>query len=149
MRGGANSLRAGGYELAGGEVVRFDDWYRPRHPDLTVLFLTQLSDGLGVIWGPSSGEEGRKYRIDPALHLGLTWQTALSPQTTVTLGLQTLWGGRLREGAYLADYGPFGMATVNCRLAATELPPTQTLDYLVNENARTENRITLRVDHRF
>ena len=142
-------LRNGGYELANGQRVSFDGWYRPRHPELTILFLSQVSDGFGITWGLSTGGDGQKYAIDPALLLGLTWQANLSPRSTLTLGLQTVWGGRLRERSCIADYGPFGMAEVNCRLAATEIPPSETLHYLANIGGQAENRLTLRFDHRF
>ena len=142
-------MRSGGYELADGKPVSFDGWYRPHHPEITILFLSQLSDHVGLTWGLSTGGDGKKYTIDPALHLGLTWQADLSPRSTLTLGLQTVWGGHLQERSCSADYGPFGMAEVNCRLAATEMPPAETLRYLANVRGDGDNRITLRFDHWF
>lgn len=142
-------LRAGGYELAGGGVIRFRDWYTPRVPDLTVLFLTQATDRFGIIWGLSSGERGAKYRIDPALHLGLVWQTEVFPDATLSLRVQTVLGGRLRERSCTADYGAFGVAEVNCRLAATLMPPAETLDYLLDVRAEREGTISVRFEYRF
>lgn len=40
------SVKTGTLELAGGEEVRFDEWYSPDFPDLTVLMLTELSEDL-------------------------------------------------------------------------------------------------------
>ena len=138
------TVRSEGYELAGGEVVRFDDWYRPVIPDLTVLLLTELSADLGLIWGVSLGERGEKYRIDPAFHIGLTWQVRLSETATLSTSVQTMIGGRLRETSCSADYGVFGMAEVNCRLAASLLPPEETLDYLFDTPGHRETRVTIR-----
>ncbi|ESW62417.1 MAG: hypothetical protein Q27BPR15_01045 [Rhodobacter sp. CACIA14H1] len=142
-------LRAGGYELAGGGAVRFRDWYRPRLPDLTVLFLTQTSDRFGVIWGLSSGERGVKYRIDPALHLGLVWQAELFPGATLSLRAQAVLGGRLRERSCTADYGIFGVAEVNCRLAAAPMPPEETLGYLLDVRAERESTVSVLFEYRF
>jgi hypothetical protein len=66
----ATGVRAGGYELSDGEYVSFADWYTPAIPDITLLFLREVSNNFGIIWGLSTGEVGEKYRIDPALQLG-------------------------------------------------------------------------------
>lgn len=142
-------IRRGGYELAGGGAVAFRDWYTPDLPDLTLVLLTQLTDGFALTWGVSTGEAGRKYRIAPALHIGFVAQTELWANATLTLSAQTLIGGGLRERSCLADYGPFGMAEVNCRLAATPLPPDETLRYLMDVPGRDDSRISLRFDYRF
>lgn len=43
-------------------------------------------------------------------------------------------GGRLRERSCVANYGEIGgVQAVNCRLAASVLPPGQTLGYLFND----------------
>ena len=145
----ATGLRSGGYELSGGNAVNFDDWYKPRLPDLTVLLLSELSPNFGISWGLSSGEVAEKYRIDPALHLGFTVQTELFPNATLSLTIQTLLGGRLREKSCTADYEEEGISEVNCRLAASLMPPEETLDYLLDVAARDEARITLRLSFRF
>lgn len=144
-----NSVSSGSYELSGGEVVRFDDWYSPVIPDLTFLMLTEVSQNFGIIWGLSTGESGQKYRIDPALHLGFTWRVPLSERATLSTSLTTVLGGRLRESSCNADYGTFGMAEVNCRLAASILAPEETLDYLLDEPGWKESRITIRFELRF
>lgn len=144
-----SAVRTGSYELAGGEVIRFDDWYAPDIPDLTILMLTELSDDLGLIWGVSFGERGEKYQIDPAVHLGLTWQLRLSDSATLTTSLHTVLGGRLRESTCSADYGTFGIAEVNCRLAASLLPPEETLDFLFDTPGWQESRVSIRFEWLF
>lgn len=138
------SVSTGSFELADGEVVHFDDWYSPTIPDLTVLMLTELTDDLGLVWGVSLGERGEKYRIDPAIHLGLTWQWRLSERATLSSSLLTLIGGHLRETSCSADYGAFGVSEVNCRLAASLLPPEETLNYMLDTPGWKETRLTIR-----
>jgi len=143
------AVSSGSFELAGGEVIRFDEWYAPDVPDLTVLMLTELSDNLGLIWGVSLGERGEKYRIEPAIHLGLTWQLRLSERATLSTSLHTLIGGDLRETSCSADYGTFGVSEVNCRLAASLLPPDETLDYMLDTPGWKETRLTIRFEFVF
>lgn len=127
-------LKVGGYELADGTNQDFAQWYDSRWRDLSVSFLTQVDDGFGLYWGFSSGERGAKYVIQPGAKLGFILQEQLSPETTLTLsGIVSLWG-RLKERPCLADYGEIGgIQKVNCRLAATPMPPSQTLDHLLDE----------------
>lgn len=127
-------LKVGGYELADGTNQSFAQWYDSRWRDLSVSFLTQIDDGFGIYWGFSSGERGAKYVIQPGAKLGFILQEQLSPETTLTLsGIFSLWG-RLKERACVADYGEIGgIQKVNCRLAATPMPPSQTLDHLLDE----------------
>lgn len=140
----AAGLRQGGYELSGGGEVRFRDWYTPRLPDVTVLFLTQLSPEFGVIWGASSGERAAKYRIDPALHLGFVWRQAISDGAEVSVSAVYPLFGRMREFPCLADYGALGgIQTVNCRLAAEPIPPEETLDHMVALGGETDARIVV------
>lgn len=143
------SVSQGGYELAGGEPVSFDTWYSAALPDLTVLLFTEVSDHFGVSWGFSTGERGRKYRIDPALHLGFTWQAALAKNITLSTSLMTVVGGDLREKTCRADYGAFGVSEVNCRLAASVLPPEETLDYLLDRPGWEDSRVSVRLEIRF
>lgn len=143
------SIKTGSFELADGQEVRFDEWYSPVFPELTVLMLTELSDDLGLIWGLSMGERGEKYRIDPAIHLGLTWKLRLSERATLSTSLHTLIGGHLREGSCSADYGTFGISEVNCRLAASLLPPEETLDYMLDMPGWKETRLSIRFELAF
>jgi hypothetical protein len=48
------------------------------------------------------------------------------------LSLTTTVGGNLTEKSCQADYGVLGTYGVNCRLAASEMAPEETLKYLVN-----------------
>ena len=139
----------GGYELSGGETVSFDPWYSPALPDLTLLLFTEFSDSFGVAWGVSTGERGPKYRIDPALHLGFSWQMVLAKNAVLSGSLQTLIGGDLHERTCRADYGVLGVSEVNCRLAASVLPPEETLDFLLNREGWKDSRVSVRLDIRF
>jgi hypothetical protein len=140
------SIKTGSFELADGQEVRFDEWFSPVFPELTVLMLTDLSDDLGLIWGLSMGERGEKYRIDPAIHLGLTWKLRLSERATLSTSLHTLIGGHLRERSCSADYGTLGISEVNCRLAASLLPPEETLDYMLDMPGWKETRLSIRFE---
>jgi len=54
----------------------------------------------------------------------------------------TRFGGGLKEGTCVADYGDIGgVQSVNCRLAASELPPQETLKHLFNQ--APHDRVTL------
>jgi hypothetical protein len=140
----ADDLSVGGYELSGGEFVRFSDWYTPRFPDTTILFLKQVSPDFGIIWGLSTGETGEKYKIDPALQLGFLYQYL--PFETAVLSIRATYPlfGTMTEKTCSADYGQLGgIQTVNCRLAADVIPPEETLDYLVNLSGDTDAKISV------
>lgn len=143
------SARRGGYELSDGTPVSLQDWYRPETPMLTLRMMTELSDGLGLTWGFSTGEEGEKYRIAPALHLGFIWQQALTDSALVTVSGATVIGGSLGERPCTADYGEFGVMPVNCRLAASILPPAETLDYLLDVSGRRDSWLAVQFEYRF
>jgi len=129
-----SGLIGGGFETAGGAWVGFDRWYSSRWQDARFTWMTQLSPHLGVIWGFSTGERGEKYEIEPSLKLGFVFHAPLTRSTAVSLRASSIVGGRLRERACLANYGAIGgVQSVNCRLAASVLPPDQTLSYLFNE----------------
>lgn len=128
----ARTLSNGGYELADGAWQPFLGWYRTDWPELHVEFMTQLSESFGLLWGLSSGEWGEKYQIDPALRLGFVAQAYPSETSVLSLTVKTILGGQFTESPCSADYGDIGgEQTVNCRLAASFLPPEETLDYLV------------------
>jgi hypothetical protein len=146
----ARSLADGGYELSDGTPVDFSDWYSPRYPDLTFLFLTKINETLGLSWGVSFGERGEKYRISPGVWIGLVYRKELSRNSSLTLSALTLLGGDFRERACVADYGAIGgVQQVNCRLAASFLPPNETLKFLVKERGIKETRFSLRYEFRF
>lgn len=143
-------LGSGGYELADGKFQSFAGWYDSRWRELNVTFLTELDQGFGLYWGLSSGERGAKYTIAPGAKLGFILQQSLAEDTTVTFsGLFSLWG-RLKERPCIADYGEIGgLQQVNCRLAASPLPPSATLDYLLDESPPDWAQFSLSWVHRF
>jgi hypothetical protein len=143
-------LRSGGYELADGTEVRFDRWYSSNWRDLSFSFLTQITPGFGLIWGLSTGERGAKYRIAPALEVGLMLQIGLSRNSTLTFSASTKLGGLLQEQTCTADYGAIGgIQRVNCRLAASPLAPADTLDYLLHMHAVEDSAVSLVYELRF
>lgn len=127
-------LVGGGFETSGGTWVGFNQWYSSKWQDARLSWMTQLSPNLGLIWGMSTGERGGKYAIDPSVKLGFVVQTQMTRQTSLSLRATSIVGGRLRERACVANYGDIGgVQSVNCRMAASMLPPSQTLGYLFNE----------------
>ena len=59
-------------------------------------------------------------------------------------------GGTLHEKSCSADYGQIGgVQEVNCRLAASTLPPAETLRYLLNEKPYNHNQVSLMLTWRF
>lgn len=145
-----DQIRYGGYELADGTAVSFEPWYSSRWQDTTVQFLTPLSDDFGITWGFSTGERGEKYTIAPALHLGVIYQMRPSRRETVTIAVSLLFAGNLRERSCTADFGAIGgIQEVNCRLAASPLPPADTLRFLFRERGFRESRISISYVIRF
>ena len=141
----AEALGDGGYELSDGTWVSFKKWYDGGWKDLFVDLLTQLGDDYGVLWGVSTGERGEKYTIDPSLKLGIIVQAHPKPNSTLSLTVTSTLGGSLTELPCQADYGDIGgIQTVNCRLAASPLPPEDTLKYLVKADP---NRLSVRVTY--
>lgn len=130
----AADIARGGYELADGRRVRMRDWYHSDWTDLHVDFLTRIGPDTGILWGVGTGEAGEKYRIRPSLRLGLIQQFHISDSGLLTLQLAATLGGRLKEKPCVADFGAIGgVQKVNCRLAASPLPPGESLSYLLDE----------------
>lgn len=145
-----SGVSGGGFEAAGGSRVGFDKWYSSKWVDARISFMTQVSANLGVLWGLSTGERGEKYAIDPALKLGFLYRLPVSKVSALSLSASTILGGRLHEKSCVADYGQIGgVQEVNCRLAASTLPPGETLNYLFNQNAYNRNSVQLRYSHTF
>ena len=141
----ASELSLGGYELADGTPVDFHDWYTPRFVDLNFRFLTEITPSFGLIWGFSFGERGAKYRINPGIWLGFVYRIDLARRSSVVLTAVTLVGGNFREQACVGDYAEIGgIQSVNCRLAASHLPPADTLRFLVKEPGLRETRLSVR-----
>ncbi|MFV0383948.1 hypothetical protein [Paracoccus sp. (in: a-proteobacteria)] len=146
----AGDLRFGGYDLAHGKHVDFSGWYTPAYPDLTILFMTRISSGFGVIWGLGTGERGAKYRVAPSAHLGFILQTHPFDGATLSVSGIHVLGGGMREKPCIADYGVIGgVGKVNCRLAAGLLPPAETLSYLVDVAGWQDDRISMTFEYRF
>lgn len=141
----ARDLSDGGYELADGTPVDFSDWYDTAFPEINVLFLTELTPSLGLAWGLSTGERGEKYKIDPGIWVGFIQNYDLTRNSRLTISAVTLLGGNFRERSCIGNYGDIGgIQSVNCRLAASLLPPTETLDFLIRETGVIETRISIR-----
>jgi hypothetical protein len=132
-------LGNGGYELQNGTFVSFDQWYRSSWVDMHVDLLTQVTEDTGILWGFGTGEEGEKYRIEPSLKLGFLTQMHPNPNSTLSLSLTTTIGGKLTEKSCEADYGDLGSYSVNCRLAASQMAPEETLKYLVNAKPESQH----------
>ena len=131
------SIMDGRYDLAHGETVEFEQWYKQKWIDISFEFITDVNERLGLIWGFSTGEWGEKYVIDPSIRLGIATQFRPSAQSAIQISASWLLGGRLREKPCTADYGEIGgVQTVNCRLAATILEPAETLKYLLRASPK-------------
>ena len=125
--------RVSGYELSDGTPVKFADWYHTDWPDTRVDLLTQFGDDFGLLWGFSTGERGEKYTIDPSLRVGFVAQAHPAANSILSLTVRAVAWGNLNEQTCEGDYGEIGgVQTVNCRLAATFLPPEETLQYLAH-----------------
>jgi hypothetical protein len=125
--------QTGGFETANGNWVSFKGWYSTKWTDSRLALMTQLTPWLGLIWGASTGEFGEKYTIDPSVKVGLVVRHDFAKNSSLSFKATTTLGGSLREKSCIADYGEIGgQQKVNCRLAATPLAPTDTLQYLYN-----------------
>lgn len=143
-------LKGQGFESSGGDRVDFDAWYSTNWTDLRLAWMTQLTRDTGLIWGAGTGERGAKYRISPSFKLGLIHQARLGRRTTFTVRATTTLGGRLRERPCTADYGDIGgVQAVNCRLAASDMEPAETLRYLFNDTARDQRQVSVLFSHTF
>jgi hypothetical protein len=140
----------GGYELSTGPPVNLKGWYTPTFVDARVTYMTQVHQKVGLIWGFSTGENAQKYTVDPSLKLGLVFRHEFDKTSTLSLRGATILAGRLRESACTANYGDIGgVQQVNCRMAASTLPPSQTLRYLYNEKPYNFNTIWLQYTKKF
>jgi hypothetical protein len=127
------SSQTGGFETANGSRISFKGWYSTNWTDSRLAMMTQLTPWLGLIWGASTGELGEKYTIDPSVKVGLVVRHDFAKNSSLSFKATTILGGSLREKSCIADYGEIGgQQKVNCRLAATPLAPTDTLQYLYN-----------------
>lgn len=146
----AHQLASGGYELADGSYQSFRNWYSTKRPELSFLLLSQMSQNAAFIWGASTGERGEKYLIQPALRLGLLLQNEIAKGTYFSISGTVVLAGGLLERSCMADYGQIaGVQQVNCRLAASTLPPQDTLSYLIRESGWSDSRLTVSLEKRF
>lgn len=139
-------IREGGYEAAQGEWISFQRWYAPSWRDTRVTWMTPLSPRLGLLWGLSTGERAAKYTVSPGLRLGAVYQADVSRQVSFSFKAMHVLGGRLKERTCQANYGALTVnadVEVNCRLAASTLAPSDTLNLMLN--SRPDNAIELRL----
>ena len=140
----------GGYELSDGTPVSFRKWYTSNWTDLSLTWMTEINSNFGVYWGLSTGESGPKYRIQPGLKIGFLLQSEITRSGTISLSATTILAGMLTEETCIADYGAIGgVQTVNCRLAASTLPPAETLQHLFNDPPTDKIDIVLRYQLKF
>jgi hypothetical protein len=133
----ASHLGDGGFETSEGEKITFREWYSTKRTDASITFVTKVDNSLGILWGFSTGEHGKKYNISPSVKLGAIYIHQLTKSSTLTVKGSYIFGGKLKEKPCTADYGEIGgIQQVNCRMAASELPPEETLQYLSNERPR-------------
>lgn len=143
----ASSQRRFGYESASGGEISMNRWYATRWVDFHVGFLTRVSQNLGITWGFSTGEKGEKYTIDPSWKLGLVYTPDLGREGHLVFRASQVFSGKLREKSCIADYGEIGgIHEVNCRLAATPLPPEETLAF--NFNEKPAHRYLISIEYR-
>jgi hypothetical protein len=141
---------AQGFELSNGTPAQVAQWYTPYFPNLTAVFATDIRQGLALIWGASLGERGAKYSLGPSGVVGIALQQPMGPRSGVRLQLYGQFGGALNESHCLGDYGELGgMQHVNCRMAASILPPAQTLAYLWNLPPSLQATLKLTYEMRF
>ena len=150
LTGKVRKISYGGYELSDGTPVSFRKWYKSNWTDVSLTWMTEINRNFGVYWGLSTGESGKKYRIQPGVKIGFLLQAELTRNSTISLSATTILAGMLTEKPCIADYGAIGgVQTVNCRLAASTLPPSETLQHLFNDPPPDKIDMSLRYQLRF
>lgn len=139
-----------GFELSNGTPADLAFWYSPQFPNISAVFATDLGRGVSLIWGGSIGERGPKYSLDPSGVVGILLRQPMGPRAELTFQVYGQFGGALRESPCLGDYGALGgIQAVNCRLAASILPPVETLGYLWNTAPTAQATAKLTYELRF
>ena len=145
-----SSLAGGRGILSDGTEYTFRKWYEADFPDLRLTMITPISDTFGVYWGFGTGEGGEKYSIDPSIKVGFLATQPVGDNGILSLSVSVVIGGYLREESCTADYGAIGgVQSVNCRLADSVLPPSETLKYLLDERPGDQVSISMRYQWRF
>lgn len=134
-----SDIRYQSIENAFGQKISFEKWYKNKYNwiDSQFMWLTQVDKNSGILWGFTTGEKGEKYFIKPSVSIGLLQRYEINKNSSISFQMSFQFGGRLKERSCIADYGEVGgIQRVNCRLAATELEPKETLKYLFNEEPK-------------
>lgn len=141
----ARRLGDGSIESSAGEKISLWKMYESKWTDFRVLWMTQVGPDTGIIWGASTGEKALRYEIEPSLVFGGFHRIALGKGASLTLSGTAVAGGWLKEKPCIGDYGEIGgVQKVNCRLAASELAPSETLKYLVREGPKEDVQFMVR-----
>ena len=142
------SRQTGG--LSDGSRYSFSRYYTSDFKDLRFTMLSPINPNFGILWGFGTGEGGAKYHIEPSLKFGFLASEPVGDDGLLSLSVTTVLGGYFREGSCTANYGAIGgVQEVNCRMADSILPPSETLDYLVNQAPGDQLSISLRYRLRF
>jgi hypothetical protein len=145
LSGKVSELLSGGFETSQGNFVPFKQWYQTNWTDTKTVWMTEINPNFGVIWGFSTGEKAEKYEISRSMTLGFAYSTQLDKTSYLSIRGTTILGGNLKEKSCTADYGAIGgVQEVNCRLAASTLPPSETLNYLFNEKPINKDMFFIR-----
>ncbi|MDU8946335.1 hypothetical protein [Ovoidimarina sediminis] len=136
--------------LSDGTRYSFDRYYSSDYEDIRFTWLSPVTENFGVLWGFGTGESGDKYEIDPSLKLGLILTDPITETEWISVSVTTIIGGYFREQACTADYGAIGgVQRVNCRMADSILPPSETLRYLEDRAPEDQFALSLRYNLRF
>ena len=139
-----------GFELSDGTPVIFGDWYDAEWRDFHITFMTPLRRNTALIWGFGTGESGGQYEIDPSFRVGMAHIFNLTDLSVLRFSGSMVVGGYLTEKPCTADYGAIGgVQSVNCRLAASAMRPSDTLDYLIRQRPEDQIRISLMYEFEF
>jgi hypothetical protein len=145
LSGKVSDSSAGGFETAQGNFVSFKQWYQTNWTDTKTVWMTEINPNLGVIWGFSTGEKAEKYEISRSVTIVFAYSTQIDKTSFLSIRGTTILGGNLREKTCTADYGDIGgIQEVNCRLAATPLPPSETLMHLFNDKPLNKDLFFIR-----
>jgi len=145
LSGKVSDSSAGGFETAQGNFVSFKQWYQTNWTDTKTVWMTEINPNLGVIWGFSTGEKAEKYEISRSVTIGFAYSTQIDKTSFLSIRGTTILGGNLREKTCTADYGDIGgIQEVNCRLAASPLPPSETLMHLFNDKPLNKDLFFIR-----